>query len=113
MALTASVSAQARELVSRAMESSPASSARLDGSVRETLLEVGRLGLESGMEKDRSDCGAANAPRCGQCGGGMRYAAAGAVFDGDGAGHGSAGDGALRVRGLRGERASAGGASGH
>ena len=73
LALTASVSAQVRELVSRTMESLPASSARLDGSVRETLLEAGRLGLESGMEKDRSDCGAANAPRCGQCGGGMRY----------------------------------------
>ena len=71
-ALSATVAARTRDLVARAMGSG-ASAARLDDSVRKALLEAGRLGFAEGMEKDRSDCGAANAPRCGSCGGEMRF----------------------------------------
>ena len=37
--------------------------------VREVVLEGGRRGLEQSLGADRSDCGMANAPRCGHCGG--------------------------------------------
>ena len=72
-ALAVAMSGQVRALATRLMESSEVSAARLDGVLREVLLEAGRLGLESAMEGDRSDCGAANAPQCGRCGGRMRY----------------------------------------
>ena len=71
-ALVETVSGQVRELAARLMESSGA--AVVDGLIRETMLEAGRRGLEQALEADRSDCGAANAPQCGRCGGGrMRY----------------------------------------
>lgn len=62
---------QARELATGLMKVSGASAARLDGLLRETMLEAGRRGLERALEDDCSDCGAANVPRCG-CGGRMR-----------------------------------------
>ena len=65
------MAAQAKELAARPMESG-SSAPRVDGLVREAVLEAGRRGLEEAAEDDRSDCGAANAPRC--CGGRMRYA---------------------------------------
>ena len=72
-ALVELMSVQAEELATALMESSGALAARLDGVLRGAVLEAGRLGLERWAEKDRSDCGAANAPRCEHCGGGMRY----------------------------------------
>ena len=72
-ALVGLMSVQAEELATALMESSGALAARLDGVLREAALEAGRLGLERWAEKNRSDCGAANAPRCEHCGGGMRY----------------------------------------
>ena len=50
-----------------------ASAALADKLIREVLLEAGRRGLERRLEADRSDCGAANAPKCGRCGGRTRY----------------------------------------
>ena len=47
--------------------------AMLDQRIREVMLETGRRALERGLEADRSDCGAANAPACGHCGGRTRY----------------------------------------
>ena len=70
-ALSKSMAAQAKELAARLMESG-SSAPRVDGLVREAVLEAGRRGLEEAAEGDRSDCGAANAPRC--CRGRMRYA---------------------------------------
>ena len=71
-ALSKSMAAQAKELAARLMESG-SSAPRVDGLVREAVLEAGRRGPEE-AECDRSDCGAANAPRC--CGGRMRFDAA-------------------------------------
>ena len=70
-ALSKSMAAQAKELAARLMESG-SSAPRVDGLVREAVLEAARRGLEEAAEGDRSDCGAANAPRC--CRGRMRYA---------------------------------------
>ena len=70
-ALSKSMAALAKELAARLMESG-SSAPRVDGLVREAALEAGRRGLEEAAEGDRSDCGAANAPRC--CRGRMRYA---------------------------------------
>ena len=72
-ALVELMSVQAEALAEALAESSGALAARLDGVLRETLLEAGRLGLERWAEKNRSECGAANAPRCEHCGGGMRH----------------------------------------
>ena len=70
-ALSKSMAALAKELAARLMESG-SSAPRVDGLVREAVLEAGCRGLEEAAEGDRSDCGAANAPRC--CRGRMRYA---------------------------------------
>ena len=51
-----------------------APAAMADQWVREMVLAGGRHGLERSLEADRSDCGTANAPCCGHCGGRMRYA---------------------------------------
>ena len=72
VALVELMSVQAEALAEALAESSGALAARLDGALREAVLEAGRLGLERWAEKNRSDCGAANAPRCEHCGGGMR-----------------------------------------
>ena len=50
-----------------------APAALLDKRIREALLDMGRRGLERALEADCSDCGAANAPVCGECGGRTRY----------------------------------------
>ena len=70
-ALSKSMAALAKELAARLMESG-SSAPRVDGLVREAVLEAARRGLEEAAECDRSDCGAANAPRC--CRGRMRCA---------------------------------------
>ena len=70
-ALSKSMAALAKELAARLMESG-SSAPRVDGLVREAVLEAGCRGLEEAAEGDRSDCGAANAPRC--CRGRMRCA---------------------------------------
>ena len=70
-ALSKSMAALAKELAARLMESG-SSAPRVDGLVREAVLEAGCRGLEEAAEDDRSDCGAANAPRC--CRGRMRCA---------------------------------------
>ena len=61
-ALSKSMAAQAKELAARLMESG-SSAPRVDGLVREAALEAACRGLEAAAEGDRSDCGAANAPR--------------------------------------------------
>ena len=60
-------------LASVAEKADGAPAAMSDRWVREVVLEGGRRGLERSLEADRSDCGTANAPRCGHCGGRMRY----------------------------------------
>ena len=73
-ALAKSMADQAKELAASLLEPG-ASAAGVDGLIRKTVLEAGRRGLEQALEDDRSDCGAANAPQCGRCGGvRMRYA---------------------------------------
>ena len=72
--LEASVAGVAAVLLAACAEGvDGASAATLDQQVREAVLEAARRGLEQGLEADRSDCGAANAPRCGGCGGPTRY----------------------------------------
>ena len=99
-ALAELVAGQVRELAAGLLASS---SARLDGRIREAVLEAGRVGLEQALDTDRSDCGAANG--CATwAGSGRRRRRRWARLGGDGT---------LRVRGLREERASAVGAPGH
>ena len=70
----AAVSACVVSLLAKAAEKADgASAAMADQWVREMVLAGGRRGLERSLEADRSDCGTANAPRCGHCGGRMRY----------------------------------------
>ena len=98
-ALVELVAGQVRELATRLLA---ASSARLDGRIREAVLESRRSGLERAPDADRSDCGAANG-----C----------AAWAGSGRRRrrrwGWGGDGALLVQGPREERTSAVAASGH
>ena len=70
----AGVAAYVAALLAAGAEESGAPAALADKRVREALLETGRRGLERALEADRSDCGAANAPPCAECGGRMRYA---------------------------------------
>ena len=70
----AAVSGHVVEVLSACAEGAGGAPAALvDARIREVLLEAGRRGLEGALEADRSDCGAANAPVCGECGGQTRY----------------------------------------